>query len=417
MKKSLLLVAALAATMTAGAQAPEAILEDVTPPGYDFSKYEDGAQFKVHASTGGNFWSPQAGIFDLNAYKQDGQFSVFMHATGDGTYNTVDAIAQDNAGICVRDFGGYLGKCLVYNQPWSPLATVTQGFEDKFGETAWPAVRNTSSQMLSFYFSKDDFQHPWPGRAVRVRLVFNVMRRGCHAISGDKGMAYARCFSEVLAEDNNGEAGFWYRPGDEWQNNAVTPESTVPVLGSEFAKWENEGTTVAEIPAEPKILKPTEKASDPWDNKEHKCADVPLYYMQLDRFMVYEWDVYTGSDLEHLKVCLNFPAGNTSVIIKEIKLFNITNARDLLDLNENGDVLGYKETSYINKRVKSWRYYTEKGVKEFEDKSAGVEDVIVEDNSNAPVEYYNLQGIRVNNPVKGIYIKKQGTKTSKVLVK
>ena len=40
------------------------------------------------------------------------------------------------------------------------------------------------------------------------------------------------------------------------------------------------------------------------------------------------------------------------------------------------------------------------------------------DDENAPVEYYNLQGIRVNTPTDGgIYIRKQGSNASKVLVK
>ena len=40
------------------------------------------------------------------------------------------------------------------------------------------------------------------------------------------------------------------------------------------------------------------------------------------------------------------------------------------------------------------------------------------DDADAPVEWYNLQGIRVNQPTEGgIYIKKQGSKTEKVLVK
>ena len=45
----------------------------------------------------------------------------------------------------------------------------------------------------------------------------------------------------------------------------------------------------------------------------------------------------------------------------------------------------------------------------------GVEDVTVDE--NAPVEYYNLQGVRVANPENGIYIRRQGSKVSKVLVK
>ena len=43
---------------------------------------------------------------------------------------------------------------------------------------------------------------------------------------------------------------------------------------------------------------------------------------------------------------------------------------------------------------------------------------IVNDNVNAPVEYYNLQGVRVANPTAGqLIIKKQGTEVTKVLVK
>lgn len=46
--------------------------------------------------------------------------------------------------------------------------------------------------------------------------------------------------------------------------------------------------------------------------------------------------------------------------------------------------------------------------------SAGVESLI--DDANAPVEYYNLQGVKVANPEKGIYIKKQGSKSTKVIL-
>ena len=45
--------------------------------------------------------------------------------------------------------------------------------------------------------------------------------------------------------------------------------------------------------------------------------------------------------------------------------------------------------------------------------SSGIEDVNAED---AEVEYYNLQGVKVENPEKGIYIMKQGGKTSKVVL-
>lgn len=41
----------------------------------------------------------------------------------------------------------------------------------------------------------------------------------------------------------------------------------------------------------------------------------------------------------------------------------------------------------------------------------------IDTDENMPVEYFDFQGIRVNNPVKGIYIKRQGSKTSKVVIK
>lgn len=47
--------------------------------------------------------------------------------------------------------------------------------------------------------------------------------------------------------------------------------------------------------------------------------------------------------------------------------------------------------------------------------TSSVEDIAVEE--DAPVEYYNLQGVRVANPANGIFIKKQGKKASKVLMK
>ncbi len=43
-------------------------------------------------------------------------------------------------------------------------------------------------------------------------------------------------------------------------------------------------------------------------------------------------------------------------------------------------------------------------------------DRIDADTVAAPVEYYNLQGIRVENPAAGLYIRRQGTRTEKVII-
>ncbi len=44
----------------------------------------------------------------------------------------------------------------------------------------------------------------------------------------------------------------------------------------------------------------------------------------------------------------------------------------------------------------------------------GVDSIVVDD-SNAPVEYFNLYGVRVAEPTTGLYIRRQGSKTSKVI--
>ena len=47
---------------------------------------------------------------------------------------------------------------------------------------------------------------------------------------------------------------------------------------------------------------------------------------------------------------------------------------------------------------------------------SGIEGIEA-DGSNAPAEFFNLNGVRVANPENGLYIKRQGGKTAKVLVK
>ena len=53
-----------------------------------------------------------------------------------------------------------------------------------------------------------------------------------------------------------------------------------------------------------------------------------------------------------------------------------------------------------------------------EDPNAGLNDVIADSDVNAPVEYYNLQGMRVANPEAGqLVIKRQGKTVSKIVVR
>ena len=53
---------------------------------------------------------------------------------------------------------------------------------------------------------------------------------------------------------------------------------------------------------------------------------------------------------------------------------------------------------------------------EIEEAASSAIDEIGAD-ENAPVEYFNLQGIRVDNPEAGLYIRRQGSKVSKVVIR
>lgn len=52
-----------------------------------------------------------------------------------------------------------------------------------------------------------------------------------------------------------------------------------------------------------------------------------------------------------------------------------------------------------------------------DDATSGVEGVAADNDNDATVEYFNLQGVRVDNPGHGIYIRRQGNKVSKTSVR
>lgn len=53
-------------------------------------------------------------------------------------------------------------------------------------------------------------------------------------------------------------------------------------------------------------------------------------------------------------------------------------------------------------------------VNDYDEATTGVADMVEE---NAPVEYFNLNGVKVANPTEGIFIRRQGGKAEKVIVK
>ncbi len=114
----------------------------------------------------------------------------------------------------------------------------------------------------------------------------------------------------------------------------------------------------------------------------------------------------TVGDMSTLSQCWDFPANGLGEHKGAGRRGHMLEAEKVTD--ENG-----KEGAYI------FTYKAGNGFARFllaePGFTAGVEDAIVSD-ENAPVEYFNLQGIRVANPENGVYIRRQGAKATKVVL-
>lgn len=90
----------------------------------------------------------------------------------------------------------------------------------------------------------------------------------------------------------------------------------------------------------------------------------------------------------------------------------------LIDKSEAGESAANDYTFYI-KTVYSDEYPhltpTFHSMQTLEAKTTGIEGLGA-DNTDAPVEYFNLQGVRVANPQHGVYIRRQGTVSEKVVL-
>ena len=71
-----------------------------------------------------------------------------------------------------------------------------------------------------------------------------------------------------------------------------------------------------------------------------------------------------------------------------------------------------KESVFLYQTADIWSSFWDITGVEF----SGSEDTLIDGSEDAPVEYYNLQGMRVVNPERGLYIKRQGGKTRKVVL-
>ena len=115
------------------------------------------------------------------------------------------------------------------------------------------------------------------------------------------------------------------------------------------------------------------------------------------RQIMEETNMADGQDLTYVEYKFTAPASG------EIYL-------NFFLLNNYGEENGNKKDN-LWMELDLVRIYSEEGDEEAPESS--VAEIF---DANAPVEYYNLQGVRVNNAENGIFIRKQGNKTIKVIL-
>ena len=375
MKKHLLNAALLCTSLCAFAAEPV----DVTPSGLKFDSYDNGAEFKVTASTGTG-WSVPPFSYSADAFAADGQLTVLVARGGILTQEDVDALQP---GFTVREVGK-AGKCLAITQIWSPanngVATDNQ----------WEAadMRKIAQPQFNFYLDPSNIKTETDKvHYVRVRLVYTALFRGCHYLNESYGDARTLVKS-IYGTDDRG----WVVPekddavGKDYEEDA-----------SNFAKWVGETGKVADIPETPEIYVPVEGDKEPWDvchNDGVIAAGHAAYLMNSERFRTYEFDVPVTMP-NTVSVQFNIANQVGTYLIKEIKFTDL--GTDEAD------------ATLLGKRKIGWTYFNEF--------TSGIESIVTEDAADAPEVYYNLQGVEVKNPANGIYIVRRGSKVTKEVVR
>ena len=189
------------------------------------------------------------------------------------------------------------------------------------------------------------------------------------------------------------------------------PESVTSI--GDFAFYQCHGLKSIEIP---------ESVTSIGNNAFYQCRgltsmEIPNSVTSIGDFAFYDCDkvetLYIGSAIE----TIGDNAFNECTQLIEIKVASKiarTASENIFHLDTYNNAILYVPSGrkWAYEKVVPWdNFYIE----EFD--FAGIDNVEADEDVNAPVEYYNLQGIRVENPQNGIFIRRQGNKVEKVLLK
>ncbi|WP_290463881.1 hypothetical protein, partial [Duncaniella muris] len=128
-----------------------------------------------------------------------------------------------------------------------------------------------------------------------------------------------------------------------------------------------------------------------------------------------------GANFGKLENVTFWPGFNSQLVV-DTKSINGTNQKVYnLTLMIGGDFYKWDAaTSAWGEKEKYPEFFKlEKDIPFVSDDQSGIDSIVTDSaDENAPVEYYNLQGIRLSEPAAGqIVIRRQGSKVSKIVVR
>lgn len=344
----------LAMLMTAGSAFAQDV--DVTPSKYKYANKEVGQELIDGFVTGANISAPCDAL--INEKYNNGMFIVAGGQFG----NTAQPYAKDlQAGTSIVDLGGEVGKVLCIN-----------GANSKFNEkynVKFPQCTGTLN-WFNFNWFMDPKNTPTISgkevsdatRNIRVRVVLNVY-------SNKPGEADNIINSAYMVSNQ----------GNMMPANSKEAEGVAVTTGEFIERYVDDGSPVLD------------------DNEN--------YIYDPTKWMVYEWDTYCPTPVDEqtgvpLRLKMEMHQGNLAgctVFIKEVSFTKLADSSERIAGNKR------------NKTFQTLKQAVATGISSINASA-----------SNGVKEIYTLNGTRVNAGTQlgqGLYIVKEGGKTTKMVIK
>ncbi len=283
-------------------------------------------------------------------------------------------------GISIIDMGGEIGRVLCINGQGSNFNAYAVSELGAASDFSAPQMGSgTGYWHINWFAGPDTYKSGKGGEGatlpedgnIRVRITFNVFSNTLDNTIVPKA---------IYTTNNNG--GILPKNDQNAEN--------VGVRTDKFAKYYDDDV---------------DHVDDPEENDEGNIFWDP------DTWMVYEFDTWCpvgDDDVVYTPVYVKcefngWAAGiqNRTVLVKSVEFLKVTGNSD--------PILSTRKYSYV---------HLNHGVPTTDIPTTSVSNIIANDN-NAPVEVYNLSGVRVNaeNLPAGLYIRRQGNTASKFVVR